>query len=76
MKIRVTVLYLSGPSHQIVKAGKKCDEYVATVWFKDGWNMELRGATKQEVELKMARFLIGESFVISERRLNGKGKEI
>jgi hypothetical protein len=76
MKIRVTVSHLSGPSHQIVKAGKKCDEYVATVWFKDGWNMELRGATEQEVELKMARFLIGESFVISERRLNGKGKEI
>ena len=76
MKVRTIVSYLSGPSHQLMRDGEICDEYVATVWFKHGMSLELRGKTEAEVERKMARFLIGECVEINEEKLNGKSKKI
>lgn len=76
MKISAIVSHLSGPSHQLMRNGENCDEYVATVWFKRGLCLELRGKTEAEVESKMARFLIGEYVEIDEDRLNGKSKKV
>lgn len=79
-KVKLRVYSTSGPSWQPVKDGKQYNKWVGTIQYSDAehvmfgkrYTETVVGDSKEDVETKLDRYMIGEIVEINPARLNAQ----